>query len=119
MFDPYDYEDEREGIENSRGNHVCRDGSGDILATVFSKGPAWQIIINRNEGGMFVANEGFDDTEGVMERADAILGGAGCTLTPVTPAVDHESVVTVWKTQKTTSNGSPTYGGATAPAHTP
>ncbi len=99
-----------EWTENSKGNFVGRDSSGDVVATVFSNGSdyAWQIIINRDGRGHIVTDEAFDDPEDATERADAILDGAECTLTPVKPSVG--AVTTGWKEQKTIANGSPTYG---------
>jgi hypothetical protein len=98
--------EECEWIESANGNYVCIS-SGNIVATVFSKGYEWQIIINGEDAvGRIAADEAFDDSEGAMERAESILGGADCSLVLMKP----KDETTSWKQQKATSNGSPTYG---------
>ena len=99
--------EEYEWKESASGNYVCID-SGDLLATVFCKNmyDAWKIIINIDGDGHFVAEETFDDHDEAMERTEEILNGADCTLVLMKP----KDETTSWRQQKSTSNGSPTYG---------
>lgn len=98
--------EEYEWKETANGNHVCIHDD-DLVATVFSKGGEWQIIIN-GEGGIsrIVAHESFDDPEDAQERAEAVLWGAESDLVFIPP----KDASTTWQTQKTVANGSPTYG---------
>ena len=74
---------------------------------MFSNGYEWQIIINSEDAvGRFVAHENFDDPDEAMSRTEGILNGADCTLV----LAKQKDEITNWKQQKTTSNGSPTYG---------
>jgi len=53
-----------------------------------------------------VITELFEDSNEAMERVEDILDGADCTLVKMKP----KDETTNWQTQKTISNGSPTYG---------
>jgi hypothetical protein len=88
--------------ESQNGNYYCGD------ATVFHNGYKWQIVLNRNGVGYIVGEEYFDDPEDGMERADEILDGADCILSPMKSSLGD--VTTSWKQQKTVANGSPTFG---------
>jgi len=92
--------------KNYNGNFVGLSAGGCLEATVFSKDHEWQIILNGGRVGQIVAEECFSDSEDAMGRAEAILDGAKCTLVDLRPRDE----TTGWKQQKTTSNGSPTYG---------
>ena len=97
---------------NAKGNHVSYSLGGEFVATVFSKGHGWQIIINRNGVGHMVAGEVYGDPHDAQERAEWILSGANCTLSVMgsrlSPAPAPSN--TGWKQLSKTSNGSPTYG---------
>ena len=98
--------EEYEWKESASGNYVCID-SGDLIATVFSNGYEWQIIINGDDAyGRIVAEEYFDNPDDAMERTEEILRGADCTLVLMKP----KDETTNWRQQRSTSNGSPTYG---------
>jgi hypothetical protein len=99
--------EEYEWKESASGNFVAIGGTGNHEATVFSKDFEWQIIINGEDAvGRFVAEEAFDDSEDAMERTEEILRGADCTLVLIKP----KDETTNWRQQRSTSNGSPTYG---------
>ena len=98
--------EEYEWKESASGNYVCID-SGDLIATVFSNGYEWQIIINGDDAdGRTVAEEYFDNPDDAMERTEEILRGADCTLVLMKP----KDETTNWRQQRSTSSGSPTYG---------
>ena len=101
---------ECEWTENGNGNHVGRSLGGDHVATVFSNGHGWQIIINRDGVGHIAAGEIYDDPEDAQERTEWILSGADCTLSVMGSNPRPAPSTTDWKQQSKTSNGSPTYG---------
>ena len=97
--------EEYEWKESEKGNYVCIH-SGDLVATVFSKGGDWQIIINGDDAGRIVTDETFGEHPEAISRAEEILSGADCTLVIMKP----KEKTTSWHQQKSTSNGSSTYG---------
>ena len=99
--------EEYEWKERASGNHVCIH-SGDHVATVFNNNYAWQIIINGDDTGRIVADEAFKEHPEAISRTEEILNGADCILTVLKPSAGP--ITTNWKTQKKTSNGTPTYG---------
>jgi len=107
---PAEEYDENEWAENSNGNYVRRDSSGDVVATVFCKNVCdpWKIIINGDDVGHIVVDETFNMHPEAISRANDILDGADCILAVLKPSVGP--VTTSWQTQKKTANGSPTYG---------
>ena len=94
---------EYEWIVTANGNYVCIH-EDDLIATVFSKGHEWQIIINSDGVGRIVADEAFNDPNDATERAEDILNGADCTLVKM----KTKDETTSWQQQKTVANGSPT-----------
>jgi hypothetical protein len=96
--------------KSAKGNFVGFSPSGDLVATVFSKGYGWQIIINRDGVGHIVVGESYDDPDDATERAESILSGATCTLSVMGSNPNPGPTTTDWKQLSKTSNGSPTYG---------
>ena len=90
-------------IDNGKYVCICSD---ELVSTVFRKGYGWQIIINREGVGHIVTGEVFETSDAAMERAGDVLDGADCTLVKM----KLKDETTIWKQQKTISNGSPTYG---------
>jgi hypothetical protein len=95
---------------NAKGNFIGFSLSGDFVATVFSKGCGWQIIINRDGVGLIVVGEIYDDPDDATERAEWILSGAECTTSAMGSSPRPGPTTTDWKQQRKISNGSPTYG---------
>ena len=74
LFDP-------EWKESFAGNHVLIEGE-ELIATVYKSkhSPTWQIVINHNGSGYFVVDEYYQASAKAIERTEAILDGAACSV---------------------------------------
>ena len=73
-------------FESAAGNHVCIYDEALVCTVYKSKHTERrQIVINEEDGGYFVQEEGFLNYQKAIERADNILGGAECNAEKAKP----------------------------------
>ena len=73
-------------FESAAGNHVCIYDEALVCTVYKSKHTErWQIVINEEDGGYFVQEEGFLNYQKAIARAEKILGGAECNAEKAKP----------------------------------